>query len=76
MFVTGFLILMLHLSEIGKLALPEFKAAVKGSSSGSQLNDMQLEAMFNFYDEDKTGFVSFDSTWCPLLPFLSVFCPG
>ncbi|EHA26197.1 hypothetical protein ASPNIDRAFT_36379 [Aspergillus niger ATCC 1015] len=55
----------------GKLALPEFKAAVKGSSSGSQLNDMQLEAMFNFYDEDKTGFVSFESTRCPLLPFLS-----
>ncbi|KAI2846647.1 hypothetical protein CBS147343_2906 [Aspergillus niger] len=47
----------------GKLALPEFKAAVKGSSSGSQLNDMQLEAMFNFYDEDKTGFVSFESVW-------------
>lgn len=30
---------------------------------------MQLEAMFNFYDEDKTGFVSFESTRCPLLPF-------
>ncbi|PWY96666.1 hypothetical protein BO94DRAFT_619758 [Aspergillus sclerotioniger CBS 115572] len=47
----------------GKLALPEFTSAVKGSSSGSQLSDAQLEAMFSFYDEEKTGFVSFESVW-------------
>ncbi|RAL06205.1 uncharacterized protein BO80DRAFT_420498 [Aspergillus ibericus CBS 121593] len=47
----------------GKLALPEFKSAVKGSASGSQLSDAQLEAMFNFYDEEKSGFVSFESVW-------------
>lgn len=64
--ISGFPVLMPHSSILGKLALPEFKAAVKGSSSGSQLNDMQLEAMFNFYDEEKTGFVSFESMRCPL----------
>ncbi|OJJ44475.1 hypothetical protein ASPZODRAFT_18665 [Penicilliopsis zonata CBS 506.65] len=47
----------------GKLALPEFKTAVKGSNSGSRLTDDQLESMFAFYDEGKTGFVSFDDVW-------------